>query len=202
MFSIKTAVIAATMVVGTGAHAATFNEVGDFGDTNFGTFFLGTVSGETVTIAGSISTTCVASSSRFADCSGGDQSDRFSFATATGAVASNFNLTISNLTRTDIFGLSVRLNDRSFGANGTTGVQDTFAFRNFLGGQQTFFVGASSSTSISGAQGIGDISFDYEITFDVSAGTPPISAVPLPASSFLLVAGLAGLGAMRRRKKG
>ncbi len=60
--------------------------------------------------------------------------------------------------------------------------------RNDSGVSQTF-----SYAQASGSKG--------GLSHTFSLGTPPPSPVPLPAAGWLLLAGIAGMGAMRRRKK-
>ena len=57
---------------------------------------------------------------------------------------------------------------------------------------------SSVSAFLTGSNGQIDFQ-NIGFTADISA--PPIGAVPLPASSLMLVAGLVGLGSMRRRSK-
>ncbi|MCV3273776.1 VPLPA-CTERM sorting domain-containing protein [Roseobacter sinensis] len=67
---------------------------------------------------------------------------------------------------------------------------------NAQGGQSLNFVGVFDSIKIVDTSPAGGGSIDG---FDLDAVS--VSAVPLPASALLLLGGLAGMGAMRRRKK-
>jgi len=196
------AIAATALALSAGAaSAATITETTDFGD-----FFFPTSAGEFAlgshTISGGLSTTCVATTSLFADCSSGDQIDSISFSLAADTEISNLVLTITDYSATGTLGgveqLGLgRLGFFRFDSDGVftvTNITDAHLFSQF-----TFEAITSTVTSVTpNLQGTGDISYNYSASFDVVSSVSP---VPLPAGFPLLAVGLIGFGALARRKK-
>ncbi|MCA8869844.1 MAG: hypothetical protein KDA67_14410 [Rhodobacteraceae bacterium] len=179
------------------ATAAAFSEPPDFGDffspTNAGLLSLGSY-----TMTGGLSTTCVEDvNSTFANCSSGDWMDSLLISLAAGTELDNVQLTISNFTLTgtmesDSLGLG-HLGWFIFDADGVYAVSAGDALR---WSQLNFVADSATVTSPYYLQGTGDISFDYNLAFDVVQ----TAAVPLPAGGLLLLSGLGLAGWLGRRR--
>lgn len=197
-----TAAFVACLAAGS-AQAATITETGDSFGSFSSPFAVSLVPGSS-TISGSLSTTCSPSTNLFADCSdgNGDQIDSVDVSLPSGFEITNLVLTISNFTSTinDQLGFG-RLGFFDFDTDGVFQVTDIanallFGRFTFEAASGTAFPTGPSDPLI---QGVGDISFSYSASFDVTP-VQQIPAVPLPAGLPLLLTALAGIGLLARRR--
>jgi len=200
---LKSTALIACLLAG-GAQAATITENSDFGDfgspTPLGVLEIGSNS-----ISGSLATTCTPTIETFADCSSGDEIDSLSFSLPSGFEITNLVLKITNFVTTDT-NLTEQLGFGNLGfigfeANGIFPISD---IANALLSSRFTFEAASGSVLTNDPnapllQGVGDISFDYSASFDVTEVS--LAAVPLPAGLPLLLSGLIGLAVLARRRK-
>jgi hypothetical protein len=204
-------VIAALTIAANNVHAATISETSDF-ENQLTNSILTPVSPafdfsqiEAYSISGSLNTTCDGLSGQCAD----DFSDVFSFNMGLNRKIENAFITITNAVAEfeeffpGSFGGVLNL---SVGSGGIAG----FGFSDFAG--DGTFGGPLVSSLPEGLthtfgisvrnSGFSDtISADWNISFDVVEIDPEISPVPLPAGGLLLLSGLSGFVALRRRKK-
>jgi len=181
------------------AHAVNIVEMDDFSDNRTSATIIGALDPGANIIIGSISTTCVATNEAFPDCSGGDDIDNIGFSLAPGQSIVSATAQITNLVETPLgAGLNLpagRFTGDNFFAPVTFFGDDgqvSLPGENFL---TRVLIGAVGSiqTQPNQLQGIGPISFNYEIRLDVAP-------VPLPAAAWLFMSAIAGLFGVKRMR--
>lgn len=186
-------------VSGTTASAATISEGTDFaGSQPLNPVSIATLGLGQTTIIGSLMGTCVGPAFSL-DCNTLPSEDtqdsfRITIAQDTAVVWSTYSY---QGTGPAILVTSIEKDGNDFfrGSDfiGTSGLSN-MDFANFTAGD--YDISVFGGPALSG----GAYDATWSLTFDVVSTAPEVSAVPLPASSLLLLGGLAGLGAIHRKR--
>lgn len=203
----------AAIAVASGANAATITEALDFADVRqIGGTALATLDVGSNNINGALGGTCVTGPGGGIDCNtafgaGEDNQDSFILTVAPETTVSSISYNLAGsgpLFQT----IRLQITDVADNSNSFTG-SDFNPSSGFLGlalidlnpGSYFFDVFGGNAFAAGSYTSNWSLGINVASTAVTDPTPPPVSEVPLPASSFLLMGGMAGLGMMRRKVK-